>query len=209
MSDGQAKKDSFERISTFAAPPNTPPRQFSFGKNLNFDFGASKPNVLSNDSSFFNSEFTFAVLPPMKSANRTADGSRPISGTSKTAKEFPQQRNYSDKVFGSTKSGNSLSLVDKPTVSQLNQMNYTVTPTTHMFESPHKFWNIKTDINVIGTKIKFHPVTDIDPEDGVSRTVSAKYHCITTMEEYKNKSLEELRLEDYTFRYIGDFVICF
>lgn len=33
---------------------------------------------------------------------------------------------------------------------------------------------------------------------GTSTTVNTKQHCITAMKEYEGKSLEEIRLEDYT-----------
>ncbi|KAJ3623093.1 hypothetical protein MTP99_019348 [Tenebrio molitor] len=55
---------------------------------------------------------------------------------------------------------------------------------------------------IIGTVIKFSPVTGTDtlqknrvPQ---SISISTKHHCITCMKEYENKSLEELRFEDYT-----------
>ncbi|KAH0820839.1 hypothetical protein GEV33_001952 [Tenebrio molitor] len=51
-----------------------------------------------------------------------------------------------------------------------------------------------------GTVIKFSPVmgTDTIQENGMIQSVSTKYHCITCMKEYENKSLEELRFEDNT-----------
>jgi hypothetical protein len=51
-----------------------------------------------------------------------------------------------------------------------------------------------------GTVIKFSPVmgTDTIKENGMIQSVSTKYHCITRMKEYENKSLEELRFEDNT-----------
>jgi nuclear pore complex protein Nup98-Nup96 len=35
-------------------------------------------------------------------------------------------------------------------------------------------------------------------KSGVTQTISTRHHCITCMNEYESKSLEELRLEDYT-----------
>jgi hypothetical protein len=51
-----------------------------------------------------------------------------------------------------------------------------------------------------GTVIKFSPVTGTDTmqKNGVTQSISTKHHCITCMKEYENKSLEELRFEDYT-----------
>lgn len=50
-----------------------------------------------------------------------------------------------------------------------------------------------------GTVVKFNPVTGTDNvvKSGVSQTLAIRYMCITFMKEYDNKSLEELRLEDY------------
>ncbi|XP_055590552.1 LOW QUALITY PROTEIN: nuclear pore complex protein Nup98-Nup96 [Uranotaenia lowii] len=41
------------------------------------------------------------------------------------------------------------------------------------------------------------PSTDTLVKNGHSNTVQTKQHCITFMKEYENKSVEELRLEDY------------
>ncbi|CAB3238158.1 unnamed protein product [Arctia plantaginis] len=47
--------------------------------------------------------------------------------------------------------------------------------------------------------VKYNPVigTDVVVKQGASQNVNIKHHCITCMKEYENKSLEELRLEDY------------
>lgn len=51
-----------------------------------------------------------------------------------------------------------------------------------------------------GTTIKFNPTagTDTMMKNGVSQSINTRHQCITCMREYENKSLEELRLEDYT-----------
>lgn len=48
--------------------------------------------------------------------------------------------------------------------------------------------------------VKFNPVTGSDTmvKNGVTQNISTRHHCIMAMKEYENKSLEELRLEDYT-----------
>ncbi|XP_007259635.3 nuclear pore complex protein Nup98-Nup96 [Astyanax mexicanus] len=50
-----------------------------------------------------------------------------------------------------------------------------------------------------GTAIKFNPPTGSDTmvKSGVTTSINTKHQCITAMKEYENKSLEELRLEDY------------
>ncbi|XP_043934252.1 nuclear pore complex protein Nup98-Nup96-like [Protopterus annectens] len=51
----------------------------------------------------------------------------------------------------------------------------------------------------VGTTIKFNPVMQMEimVEAGVSSNSVKRFQCITAMREYENKSLEELRLEDY------------
>lgn len=50
-----------------------------------------------------------------------------------------------------------------------------------------------------GTTVKFDPTTGMDTmmRGGLSTNVDVRNQCITTMKEYRNKSLEELRFEDY------------
>uniref|UniRef100_A0A667ZD82 Nuclear pore complex protein Nup98-Nup96 n=1 Tax=Myripristis murdjan TaxID=586833 RepID=A0A667ZD82_9TELE len=50
-----------------------------------------------------------------------------------------------------------------------------------------------------GTTLKFNPPTGSDTmvKGGVTTSINTKHQCITAMKEYENKSLEELRLEDY------------
>ncbi|KAM7291554.1 hypothetical protein ISCGN_028127 [Ixodes scapularis] len=50
-----------------------------------------------------------------------------------------------------------------------------------------------------GTTIKFKALTGTDymMKNGVSSIINTSHQCITCMKEYENKSLEELRLEDY------------
>ena len=53
--------------------------------------------------------------------------------------------------------------------------------------------------NVTGTTIKFNPLlsTDIMIKNGANQNINTRHQCITCMKEYENKSLEELRFEDY------------
>ncbi|XP_045080240.1 nuclear pore complex protein Nup98-Nup96-like isoform X4 [Coregonus clupeaformis] len=50
-----------------------------------------------------------------------------------------------------------------------------------------------------GTTVKFNPPTGSDTmvKGGVTASINTKHQCITAMKEYENKSLEELRFEDY------------
>ncbi|XP_053400747.1 nuclear pore complex protein Nup98-Nup96-like [Mercenaria mercenaria] len=51
-----------------------------------------------------------------------------------------------------------------------------------------------------GTAIKFNPPQGQDTmvKNGVTQNINTKHQCITAMKEYEGKSLEELRVEDYT-----------
>lgn len=53
--------------------------------------------------------------------------------------------------------------------------------------------------NVVGTTIKFNPLlsSDVMIKNGSNQSISTRHQCITCMKEYENKSLEELRYEDY------------
>ncbi|KAK3588728.1 hypothetical protein CHS0354_019194 [Potamilus streckersoni] len=50
-----------------------------------------------------------------------------------------------------------------------------------------------------GTTVKFNPPNGQDTivKNGVTTNINTKHQCITAMKEYENKSIEELRLEDY------------
>lgn len=50
-----------------------------------------------------------------------------------------------------------------------------------------------------GTTVKYSPTqgTDTIIKQGHAQNINTRHCCISTMKEYENKSLEELRLEDY------------
>ena len=52
----------------------------------------------------------------------------------------------------------------------------------------------------VGTTIKFNPPTGTDTmmKSGSQQNINTRHQCITCMKEYENKSLEELRFEDYS-----------
>ncbi|XP_068236847.1 nuclear pore complex protein Nup98-Nup96-like isoform X2 [Palaemon carinicauda] len=81
-------------------------------------------------------------------------------------------------LFGSTQSSTSGGL-----------FNTTGMPTT----------GFGTTNTLTGTTIKYDPTTGTDTmtRNGVSTNIRTRIEVITTMKEYENKSLEELRVEDY------------
>lgn len=60
---------------------------------------------------------------------------------------------------------------------------------------PNSFVRIPTGT----TEISFHPTTNTDTmvKHGHSHYVQTRFQCITCMQVYETKSLEELRYEDY------------
>ena len=52
---------------------------------------------------------------------------------------------------------------------------------------------------VVGTTIKFNPPTGNDTmmKSGTQPSIQTRHLCITCMKEYENKSIEELRCEDF------------
>ncbi|KAK3910390.1 Nuclear pore complex protein Nup98-Nup96 [Frankliniella fusca] len=72
----------------------------------------------------------------------------------------------------------------------------TATQSTNMFSSLSGGFGGTTPQ---GTTIKYKPTAGTDSilKHGHSQTVSTQHCCISTMKEYENKSLEELRYEDY------------
>ncbi|KAI1725279.1 nucleoporin autopeptidase domain-containing protein [Ditylenchus destructor] len=65
-----------------------------------------------------------------------------------------------------------------------------------LFQSTSPFGSTPT---VSGSTIKFDPLksTDSMVRNNESRQINTKHMCITAMKQYENKSLEELRVEDY------------
>lgn len=75
------------------------------------------------------------------------------------------------------------------------------TANTSLFGTPGGFRATTTGTGITGTgMVKFNLVTGTDTmvKNGATQNISTRHHCIMCMKEYENKSLEELRLEDYT-----------
>lgn len=61
--------------------------------------------------------------------------------------------------------------------------------------------NVLSSVSPIGTSVKFSVThgNDTIMQSGVSHFVSTRRQCINLMKEYENKSMEELRHEDYLY----------
>lgn len=124
-----------------------------------------------------------------------------------------QQPSSSGGIFG-TAGGSSFGQQNKPagfgfpsssSSGLFGQNTQTQQNAGSMFQSSSSstlFGNTSTFSGVqgqSGTVIKFVPVTGTDSvqKSGSSQSINTKHYCITCMKEYENKSLEELRWEDY------------
>uniref|UniRef100_A0A146M9Y3 Nuclear pore complex protein Nup98-Nup96 n=1 Tax=Lygus hesperus TaxID=30085 RepID=A0A146M9Y3_LYGHE len=100
--------------------------------------------------------------------------------------------------FGSTQPSGSLFGQQPQQTSLFGQPS--TQSASGLFGSTPGFGTTATATASGGThQIKFTPVTGTDTmvKNGASTSVSTRHHCITCMKEYENKSLEELRMEDY------------
>ena len=69
-----------------------------------------------------------------------------------------------------------------------------------LFRTQNAFGGGLSTSKAVGTTIKFNPPAGTDSMMiyGISTDVSTKHYCLTAMKEYEGKSLEELRLGDYS-----------
>lgn len=124
-----------------------------------------------------------------------------LFGTGGTTSAFGQATKPAGFGFGST-TGSSLFGQPQQTVQQTTPFGHAnTTANTSLFGAPGGFRTGTTPgTTMTGTVMKFNPVqgTDTMLKNGVTQNISTRHHCIMCMKEYENKSLEELRLEDYT-----------
>ncbi|XP_015116191.1 nuclear pore complex protein Nup98-Nup96 [Diachasma alloeum] len=124
-----------------------------------------------------------------------------IFGTGGTTSAFGQTQKPAGFGFGAS-TGTSLFGQTQQPVQQttpFGQMNNTAN--TSLFGNPGGFRAGTTSTGITGTgMVKFSLVTGTDTmvKNGATQNISTRHHCIMVMKEYENKSLEELRLEDYT-----------
>lgn len=116
---------------------------------------------------------------------------------------FSQQPQPStNKMFGNTNQNKSFGFGFMPSQSVLFAQQPQQPTESSFFQSNRSmsFGNNFFESETTGTVIKFTPVTDTYTmqSNGTTQLINTKYHSITLMKEYKNKSFEELRFEDYS-----------
>ncbi|XP_032457779.1 nuclear pore complex protein Nup98-Nup96 isoform X2 [Nasonia vitripennis] len=194
----------------------------SFGTTAPPVFGSntslfnSKPNGSGPGGLFGNTTTT----PTFGSNSATSSSFGGFGNTSTTTPLFGSQQNANTNLFGTTNSTSTFGQTNKPTTfgfgqstgaglfGQTQQTIQQSTPfgqsnapsNTGLFGSTSGFGGTNSVNNMTGTLVKFSPVTGTDTmvKNGTTQTISTRHHCITCMKEYESKSLEELRLEDYT-----------
>ncbi|XP_039601644.1 nuclear pore complex protein Nup98-Nup96 isoform X1 [Polypterus senegalus] len=140
--------------------------------------------------------------------------SQPATSTS-TGFGFGTASGSSNSLFGSTNTGGSLFSQPNNAFSQSKPGSFgtfgTSTNTGGLFGTTSTssnpfggttgslFGSTGFGAAQTGTTIKFNPPNGNDTmvKAGVTTSINTKHQCITAMKEYENKSLEELRLEDY------------
>ncbi|CAB0032392.1 unnamed protein product [Trichogramma brassicae] len=156
---------------------------------------------------FGTSTSTQSTFGGFGSANTTAplfgsqqNASTNLFGTTTAAPAFGQAQKTTSFGFGQTQSTGLFGQTQQ--TAQATPFGQTAAaPTTGLFGANTSFGAASTNTmsNMTGTVVKFNPVTGSDSmvKNGTTQTISTRHHCITCMKEYENKSLEELRLEDY------------
>ena len=133
---------------------------------------------------------TASTQPLFGSSQPSIFGSTPNTGTTNT---FGPQQTTS--AFGGTSTSLFGNNPQSNTLFGGNRFG------TNASSSPFGNPAIGSTVAVVsGTTIKFNPTagTDTMMKNGVSTNINTRHQCITCMREYETKSLEELRLEDYT-----------
>ncbi|XP_053703664.1 nuclear pore complex protein Nup98-Nup96 isoform X4 [Synchiropus splendidus] len=143
--------------------------------------------------------------------------SQPATSSTNTGFGFGTAGGTSTSLFGNTATGTSTGLFSQPSNAfGANKPNTfgsfgTSTSTGGLFGSTNTTANPFGGTNSLfggsgfsatqqpGTTVKFNAPTGSDTmvKAGVTSSINTKHQCITAMKEYENKSLEELRLEDY------------
>ncbi|GJQ66844.1 hypothetical protein Trydic_g18599 [Trypoxylus dichotomus] len=213
----------FGRSTFGASQPNT----FGFGSGPSTSFGQPNQLFGSSNSTFGSGSSGFGSTsqpifgnPPQSAAPLFGASAAPAFGQGNQSAGFgaslfggSQQPSGSSGIFGSS-AGTSFGQQNKPSGfgfpssssgGLFGQSTQTQQNAGSMFQpssSSGLFGNSSTfggGQAQIGTVNKFVPVTGTDTvqKAGAVQSINTKHYCITCMKDYENKSLEELRWEDY------------
>lgn len=181
----------------------------TFGMKI--DFGITSVPLTGRNSAF-----------PNQNATGTITGGFLNSSTSNSGFGQPSQSHTQFGGFGNT---NTVPFVNQQSMNPFgtnaltqalgqnnNQTGFGINPngqpSTQDSNNPFSRPNISAPISsnsspgstdISGTIVKFNPVvgTDTIQNRGLTQTIRVLYWCINFMKEYEDKSLEELRFEDY------------
>lgn len=187
---GQNNKSLFGAPNTTSAfgQPNTS----AFGAQPTAStgpFGAMNPTQTPQQPSIFGQSLATTNQPLFGSTQTSIFGSTPNTGTTNTFGQMSGTNTFggSASLFGGTQQNNTL----------FGANRFGTTATASPFGSISM---APTMAAPNGTTVKFNATagTDTMMKNGVSQNINTRHQCITCMREYESKSLEELRLEDYT-----------
>lgn len=198
-----------------------------FSKNFNqpgSTFGSAFSQNQQNTSSFGPSSFQQTTFP--QNAFGVASQSNNIFGSSTTATPtfggFQQQNQPTASVFGQQptqafgtqpfKSSFNFSSSSQPqqTATQQNLFSSNAGTTNRAFSGTFaqntntfgstNFGTSGTEQNLGSSITKYQATNSTDTlvKNGQQNSISTRQHCITSMKEYENKSIEEIRFEDYS-----------
>ncbi|XP_041088599.1 nuclear pore complex protein Nup98-Nup96 isoform X1 [Polyodon spathula] len=142
--------------------------------------------------------------------------SQPVTSSTSTGFGFGTPGGTTTSLFGSTNTGGGLFSQQSNAFSQSKPTGFgtfgTSTSSGGLFgttsTNSNPFGGTSTSLfgatgfgatQTTGTTLKFNAPSGNDTmvKGGVTTSINTKHQCITAMKEYENKSLEELRLEDY------------
>lgn len=189
-----------------AKPAGTTPGSLFGNTTTTPTFGASTANQSTGFGGFGATQQATPLFGQQQNANTN------LFGATNTSNAFGQANKPAAFAFGQNSGTSLFGQPQQPAAQQAPAFGQTATAgSSGMFGTTTGFGATNTMGGMSGTVIKFNPVTGSDTmaKNGVTQTISTRHHCITCMKEYENKSLEELRLEDYTAGRKGIYGIFF
>lgn len=179
---------------------------------INFDFTASaaepKPNSLFSGqlADKAKSKSDTQTNHKMCKRRRLESATPEVMATQSSADLFSfgqNQNQRTDVTFGPTSSSQLSSSVLPKLFPQIPfDVRFSVPP-TDLDNWYRRHWTASSTSMIgcepKGSAVRFHPEvgTDVMVKNNVSRAVNTRFQCISLMREYSNKSLEEIRFQDY------------